>query len=300
MSKQNLDDLIEASEEAISKGEDLSDFDAEHHHKVKEEHKSKDEKIAEKIKEKRYEKKEAENSEEVAEATDEAENNSAVTDEEGEDKKKTAKKEKDAPKKKAKVRSKSYQEVRALVEPQKRYDLDEALELVKKVSMTKFDGNIELHVRLLGKSGKPEQVRGMINYPHSTGKKVNVVILDEKMIEEIAATKKIEADIYLATPALMPKIARLAKILGPKGKMPNPKAGTISADPEKTKADLEAGQAEYKTDSYGNVHQVIGKVSGNSEELKENYNTLINALPKEKIVTIVLCPTMGPSVKVQK
>ncbi|MDO8686673.1 MAG: 50S ribosomal protein L1, partial [Candidatus Berkelbacteria bacterium] len=170
--------------------------------------------------------------------------------------------------------------------------------LVKKTSMTKFDGNVEVHIRILGKNGKPEQVRGLLQYPHSTGKKISIVILDDRIIDEIEKTKKVEADIYLTTPAMMPKVAKLAKILGPKGKMPNPKAGTITADPEKTMKDMSAGQVEYKTDNTGNIHQVIGKVSGKVEDLEENLKELISVLPTEKIVSANLCATMGPAVKV--
>ena len=97
----------------------------------------------------------------------------------------------------------------------------------------------------------------------------------------------------------MPKIAKLAKILGPKGKMPNPKSGTISDNPEKVQKELEAGQVEYKSDQYGNIHQIIGKVSADSKKLEENFSALLYVLPKEKIASITICATMGPGVKVQ-
>jgi len=125
------------------------------------------------------------------------------------------------------------------------------------------------------------------------------VVIDEKEAAKIEKTGKAEADIYLATPALMPKIAHLAKILGPKGKMPNPKSGTITDDPKKTQKELEAGQVEYKTDSFGNIHQAIGKVSADKRILEENFRALLEVLPKERIVNITLCATMGPGVKVQ-
>lgn len=293
MSKQNLDELIEASEEAIEKGEDLSEIEADHKGKVKEKQKDQKGKVTEKIRDSRFKTEKAVH-EEVEETVDETAE--AVEGSDEEVKKSKAKKKKS----KAKIRSKKYQEAKVQIEPKERYELDKAIELVKKTSTTKFDGNIELHVRLLAKSGKPEQVRGLIKYPFSTGKKVSVVILDEKMIDEIASSGKADFDIALATPALMSKVAKLAKILGPKGKMPNPKAGTITADPEKTKAELEGGQTEYKTDSYGIIHQVIGKVSAKTEELEENFKTIMAVLPTEKIKSINLCATMGPSVKVQK
>lgn len=290
MAKQNLDELIKESEQAIEKGEDLSDIEAEHHHKEKLKVKSEKLKVEEKIKEAKFDKVESRKEEPESE------------EEKGKDEKEEEKKPSAAAKKvgKAKVRGKKYQEVKKLVDTNKKYEIGEAIELVKKTSITKFVGNVEAHIRLLDKSNKPEKTRGLIKYPFNIGKKILVEILDEKLIDEIATSKKITADIYLATPALMPRVARLAKILGPKGKMPNPKSGTVTADPEKTKADMESGQSEYKTDDYGIIHQVIGKVSQKNEELLENLKALLVTLPIEKISSINLCATMGPSVKVQK
>lgn len=247
---------------------------------------------AEEIKAKKIEKSKKE---EAAEATaPEAEVEKSK--EEGEAKPEAKKKEKVG---KAKVRSKKYQEAIALVDRTKKYDLAEAIDLVKKTTLTKFDGNVEVHARLLGKTGKPETLRGFLKYPHPTGKVTKVVILDEALAEEIQKTGKIDFDIALATPEMMPKIAKLAKILGPKGKMPNPKSGTISAEPEKVKKDLEGGQVEYKTDSYGSIHQIIGKVSADPRTLSENFEVLLAVMPKEKINSVTLCATMGPGVKVQ-
>ncbi|MGA2667258.1 MAG: 50S ribosomal protein L1 [Patescibacteria group bacterium] len=200
---------------------------------------------------------------------------------------------------KAKIRSKRYQEVLTLVDRTKKYDLSDAIELVKKTTLTKFDGNVEVHIRLLTKVGRPENLRGFIKYPHATGQKIAVVVLDEKKVLEIEKTGKAEADIYLALPEMMPKIAKLAKILGPKGKMPNPKSGTITSDPFKTKAEFEDGQVEYKTDSYGSIHQVIGKVSAKAEILSANFKALLDVLPKEKINSLTICATMGPGIKVR-
>ncbi|MDZ7586969.1 MAG: hypothetical protein U0946_04385, partial [Patescibacteria group bacterium] len=199
---------------------------------------------------------------------------------------------------KAKVRSKKYKGSLKLIDHHKIYDIREGIELVKKTSMTKFDGNVEVHIRILSKTGKGENVRGTLKYPHPTGKKINVIILDEKVIGEIEKTKKTDFDIALATPAMMSKVAKLAKILGPKGKMPNPKSGTVTEDPEKTKKELVGGLLEYKTDNYGIVHQVIGKVSAEPEVIEENYQALLAVLPKEKIATVNMCATMGPGIKV--
>jgi large subunit ribosomal protein L1 len=285
----NLDELLEEAEERVEKGEDLSEIETEHHGKQKEEVKSKKKDVAEEIKKARIDKNESDESEEMR-------------DEKGETSSETRKEasKKKAKKGKAKVRSQKYQKALELIDRNKKYEVAEALELVKKTSTTKFDGNVEVHIRVLGKTGKPEQARGLIQYPNATGRKLNVVILDDKTIDEIASTSKVEADIYLTTAANMPKVAKLAKILGPKGKMPNPKSGTITDDPEKAKKELEGGKTEYKTDSYGIIHQIIGKVSGANEALEQNLKTLLDVLPKDKINSINLCATMGPAVKIQK
>lgn len=297
MAKDKLDELIEESEKALEKGEDLSEIEAEHHHKVKEEPKDKKSSVAKAMEDKekvkwQEEKKGGDLSPEASAKGEEKQTEEKV---EGDKEKPKAKKEKQG---KAKIRSKKYQAALAAIDRNKKYELTDALELVKKTSMTKFDGNVEVHMRLLGKSGKPEQVRGLFKYPHATGKKVEVVILDDKIIEEIEKTQKTPADIYLTTPEMMPKVAKLAKILGPKGKMPNPKAGTITANPEKTKEEMAGGQVEYKTDSTGNIHQVIGKVSADNKILEENFQTLLSVLPVDKIVSLTLCATMGPGIKV--
>lgn len=277
--------------------EDLGGPIAEHHGKkklkVKSAFRHSKLKVEEKIKEGKFKKEEIT---EVSKPVDLPAQKSAKAGAEGE--------AREAPKKKvkvgkAKVRSKKYQAVNALIDHAQKYNLVEALDLVKKTSLTKFDGNVEVHIRILGKSGKPENIRGMLKYPHATGKSIKVVILDEKIAAEIEKTGKADADIYVTTPEMMSKIAKLAKILGPKSKMPNPKSGTISDNPEKTKKELEGGQVEYKSDSYGNIHQIIGKVSSASKMLEENFNALLYVLPKEKITSITICATMGPGIKVQ-
>jgi len=291
MAKDNLDALLEQAEEKIEKGEALDEIETEHHGKAKEH--TKKESVEDKIKHAKMEASE-EAEVEVEAETEEKESLDSARDKEKAEVKKKAKKGK------AKVRSNRYKQALEQIDRKKKYDISEALELAKKTSLTKFDGNVEIHVRVLGKSGKAEILRGMITYPHSTGKTVNVVILDEKTIEEIAKTGKADADIYVTSPADMPKVARLAKILGPKGKMPSPKSGTITENPEKTKEELSGGKTEYKSDSTGNIHQVIGKLSAKPEDLIANYKTFIAVLPIEKVVSITLCATMGPGIKVQK
>lgn len=276
-------------------GETLDDLGgpiAEHHGK-KLKAKSSKLKVEEKVKQEKYKKNKQ--TEEVKEPKDEegtektSEAQSAVA--EGEVRKKTKVG-------KAKIRSRKYKEVSSLIDRKKIYPFEEAIELVKKTSFSRFDGNVELHLRLVSKTGKAENVRGTLKYPHETGKKIKVIILDEAKIEEIEKTKKTDFDIAISSLEMMPKVAKLAKILGPKGKMPNPKSGTVTSDPEKTKKELEEGLAEYKTDSYGIIHQVIGKVSNAPKILEENFKALLTVLPKEKIKTVFLCATMGPSVKV--
>ena len=286
MAKQDLDQLLAQAQETLEQGGDLSKIDNDQNGKVKETV-SKKESIDDKIKKSRMQ---ANQAAEAAEGEEVAEDTKSG---------KTEKKKK-TKKGKAKVRSAKYIKAVEEIDRNKKYDITDALELVKKTTLTKFDGNVEIHIRLQGKSGKAEQLRGMIQYPHTTGKKVSVVILDEKTIEEITKTGKADADIYLTTPSDMPKVARLAKILGPKGKMPNPKSGTISLDPAKTKAELEGGKGEFKTDSYGIVHQILGKVSAKIEDLAANYKALLVLLPTERITSINICATMGPSVKVSK
>jgi len=269
---------------------------AEHHGKKKEKEKKK--KVEEEIKAKKFqkEKTKAVEKEKTKAAQEVEEKEETKTEEKAEEKAKPNKKVKVG---KAKIRSKKYQEINALIDHAKKYDLAEALELVKKTSLTKFDGNVEVHVRLLSKTGKPEILRGMLKYPNPTGKTIKAVIIDEKVASEIEKTGKAQADIYITTPEMMPKIAKLAKILGPKGKMPNPKSGTIADNPEKVQKELEAGQVEYKSDQYGNIHQVIGKVSADSKKLEENFNALLYILPKERITSVTICATMGPGIKAQ-
>ena len=268
--------------------EDLGSPIAEHHGKIKEKTKGKKEKVEDKIKESKFKK------EKIGIEQPEKEKKEEKIEEKPEEKK-SPKKEKAG---KAKVRSKKYKNILSSIDRNKKYDINSGIDLAKKTTLTKFDGNIEVHVRILNKNGKPESIRGILEYPHSTGKKLKIIILDEKKIEEIEKTKKTDFDIAIANPKLMPKVAKLAKILGPKGKMPNPKSGTVSNEPEKTKKELEEGKVEYKTDGGGNIHQVIGKISADNKILLENFNTLISVLPKDKITSITICATMGPGIKI--
>lgn len=196
------------------------------------------------------------------------------------------------------TRSQAYLKAKAQIEPGKLYKLVEAIELVKKVSTAKFDASIEIHLKLTAKKAKQqnESQRGVFNLPHGSGKIKNIIILDEKKIEEIAKTKKLDFDIALASPDLMPKVAKIAKILGPKGKMPDPKSGTVTTNPQKTIEEINKGKVEYRIDGGNNVHQIIGKVSWTDDKLQENIQAILSAFPKSKLEAVYLAASIGPAV----
>lgn len=211
--------------------------------------------------------------------------------------KKTKKKEpvkKSAPKKK---RSAKYIASIAHVEKGKLYELVEAIELIKKTSYAKFDGSVELHLKLLKKKskGSTESSKSVIHLPHGTGKEKKIIILDEAKIDQIAKTKKIDFDVAIASPELMPKVGKIAKILGPKGKMPDPKSGTVTNDPEKVIKEINSGKIEYRIDNSDNVHQIIGKVSWDAIKLKENATALLGSLQKNRISAAYITSSMSPS-----
>lgn len=201
---------------------------------------------------------------------------------------------------KARHRSARYLEVAATIEPGKRYNLDTAIGLAKQGSYAKFDGTLSIQVRVAPKKGKGESdsIRGLLQLPHGSGKQVSAVILTEEMIEKIASTGKVTHDILIATPALMPKVAKVAKILGPQGKMPSPKAGTVSDDPESIMKALTSGRVEYRADKSGIIAQPIGKVSWDDAKLAENAKAVIGALTGYQLLSVTLAATMGPGVRV--
>lgn len=210
--------------------------------------------------------------------------------------KKPVKKKKEG---KAKVHGKKYQEMLKMVDKTKFYPLKDAVSLVKKTSFTKFDGTVELHVNLNPLSlGEKKDFRTGVSLPHGTGKEVRVAIADDKILEEVAAGK-INFDILVAHPQMMPKLAKVARILGPKGLMPNPKTGTVTPDPEKRAKELSSGQVNIKTEP-GNpiIHMPIGKVSFDDKDITDNVNAVIDALGS-KVAKVTLSSTMGPGVKVQ-
>jgi len=214
------------------------------------------------------------------------------------DTKKKSKKVKKDGEVKVHVRGKKYLEARALVDRTKTYAITEALELVKKTSISKFDGTVELHISInvLANNNKKE-VRGEVALPHGTGKKINVVVADEAIIERIEAGK-IDFDILVAHPSMMPKLAKVARILGPKGLMPNPKTGTVTPDVEKRVKELSSGQVTYKSEPDNPlVHIVVGKVSFPEKQLKENIDAVVSSIGKGKISRVTIAATMGPGIR---
>ncbi len=202
-------------------------------------------------------------------------------------------------KQKVRVRSKRYQEAAKLVDKNKTYPIAEAIELVKKTSITKFYGTVELSVNLRPEVlGEGKSFRGSVRLPHSTGKTVRVAIADDELLANIEKGQ-LNFDILIAPPNMMPKLARYAKILGPKGLMPNPKAGTVTDNPQKRAKELAGGEVNFKNEPDQPIlHLVAGKVSQPEKELKENVEAYLAAIGKPKIMKVTLSSTMGPGVKI--
>jgi len=223
-------------------------------------------------------------------------------------------------------RSKRYQEVSKKVEKTKLYSVEEAVKLAKETAATKFDSSVEVHVNLsIEPSKSDQQVRGAITLPHGTGKTKKICAIvsadkekeakeagadlvgGEELIAQIKSTGKVDFGIAIATPDMMPKLAVVAKILGPKGLMPSPKNETITTNLKKTIDELKKGKVNFKNDDTANVHQIIGKVSFTEKQLLENYKAFIDALRKAKpsaakgsyINSVTMATSMGPGIKVQ-
>ncbi len=205
--------------------------------------------------------------------------------------------------KRKKVRGKNYQAMMVKVDRGKLYELGEAIEIVKAVNFVKFDASLDLHLNFLSKKGKGEDAlsRGIIELPNASGKKAKIIVLDDKKIEEISKSKKIDFDIALATPSQMLKIAKsgIARILGPKGKMPNPKYGTVTENIEETKKAIEAGRIEYRLDDGRNLHLTVGKISWDNKKIEENIKAVLAKLPVSRIKSATLSGSMGPAVKIK-
>lgn len=223
---------------------------------------------------------------------------------------------------KARVRSERYKKLVSQVDKANKYSLEEAIDLLKKTSDTKFDSTFEVHINLgLDTTKSDQQIRRSINLPHGLGKKISILVFadgkeateakkagaevgTEKTLETIEKGK-LDFDKVVATPAWMPKLARVAKILGPKGLMPNPKTGTVSENPAEIVGKLGAGMMEIRTEKMPIVHTSFGKASFKEAELKENLQSLVKEIEgakptgfkKELIRSIYLSSTMGPSLK---
>ena len=220
-------------------------------------------------------------------------------------------------------RGKKYLEKAKLVDRSVLYDVNEAFELIQKTTVAKFDESVEAHIKLGVDSRYAEQqVRGAVVLPHGTGKKIRILVFAkgpkateaeqagadfvgaEEFIPKIQNENWFDYDVVIATPDMMGIVGRLGKLLGPKGLMPNPKAGTVTMDVEKAVKEIKAGKIEYRLDKSNIIHVVIGKISFGTEKLKENFNTLINAIIKARpsaakgqyLRSVAIASTMGPGI----
>lgn len=205
---------------------------------------------------------------------------------------------KEKKKKQVKVRSKNYKAALTKLDHRRQYSIDEAIPLLRQVSLTKFDGTVELHINTVEKG-----LSGRLPLPHGTGKKIKVEIAEGTNIDKIidkVEKGKIDFDALVAHPQVMSKLAKIARYLGPKGLMPNPKNGTISTEPEKVAEKLRAGQISWKTESeYPVIHQVIGKLSFADNQLTDNFKALVRSIGEVKIKNITLKSTMSPGIKLK-
>ncbi len=198
-----------------------------------------------------------------------------------------------------KIRSKKYVAATNLLADREAVAIADAIERVKQSSYSKFDGTVELHARLIMKKGSsPDSVRALVQLPGGSSSQVNAVVLTDELIDEIAKTKKANADMYLATPAMMPKVAKVAKILGPQGKMPNPKTGTVTDNPADAIKEIQSGRIEYRADAQGIVHLGVGKTSWTADRLASNILAVLQSIGFGRLRSVSLTSTMGPGIVV--
>jgi len=204
-------------------------------------------------------------------------------------------KEAKKPKKiKKKIRGKKYQEAKSKVEKNKTYSIKEAIALLKTIKYTKFDESVEVHLNV-DRTG----LKGEVELPYSTGKKMRVAIVDDKVLAEIEKGQ-INFDVLIAHPSFMPKLVKFARVLGPKGLMPNPKNGTISPNPQEAAKKFQKGLLHWKTESkFPLVHQMLGKISQKDEELEENIKAFLKAVGLSHIKEAFLKTTMSPSIRIK-
>ena len=221
-------------------------------------------------------------------------------------------------------RGKKYTDAAKLIDRSVQYDVDQAISLVKKSAVAKFDETIEAHIRL-GVDGRhaDQQVRGAVVLPHGTGKTVRVLVFakgdkvaeaqaagadfvgGDELIPRIQNEGWFEFDVVVATPDMMGVVGRLGRVLGPKGLMPNPKAGTVTMDVTKAVNDIKAGKIEYRLDKTNIIHVPVGKASFTEEQLADNFQALMGAIIKAKpasakgqyLKSVTIASTMGPGVK---
>jgi len=222
-------------------------------------------------------------------------------------------------------KGKKYVEASNKIEKSKLYTKEEAIKLVKETSYASFDASVELALRLnLDTKKADQQLRGALVLPNGTGKTKRVLVIakgeaakaakeagadyvgDVDMIEKIEKENWFDFDTMIATPDMMPMLGKIGRVLGPKGLMPNPKTGTVTMDTKTAVEDVKKGRVEYRTDSYGNVHVIIGKVSFEDDKLVENLNAFVSLINKTKpsvvkgkyILNVSVSSTMGPGVKI--
>ena len=220
---------------------------------------------------------------------------------------------------------KKYIAAKKLVDSKKIYSVAEAVKLAKETSYSKFDASIDIAIKLNVDTTKAEQqLRGSIALPHYYGKTTRILVIDDSITadqakkagaeffggdEKIAEIKDgwLDFDVLITTPKFMPKLAKLGKILGPKGLMPNPKLGTVTTKVVDTIKEFKGGKSTYRTDTYGNIHMIIGKKSAKNEDIVENVETLISFITSKRpstikgeyIKSIYISSTMGPSIRIK-
>ena len=222
---------------------------------------------------------------------------------------------------------KKYVEASNKVDKNESYSITDAIKLVKETSITKFDSTIEVALKLNVDPKKQDQVlRGSLVLPNGSGKSKRILVLakgeqaeiaknagadyvgDKDLIEKIKTENWLDFDIIVATPDMMPEVGKIGNILGPRGLMPNPKTGTVTPKVETAIADIKKGMIEYRTDSYGNIHTIIGKASFTEQALEENLRYVVSTIAKNKpntvkgalIQNITISSTMGPGIRVNK
>lgn len=222
-------------------------------------------------------------------------------------------------------KGRKYTEACKKVDKNASYTKEEAVKLVKETSITKFDSSVEVAIKLnLDTKKADQQLRGAFVLPNGSGKTKKVLVIaknafadqareagadyvgDVDMLEKIEKENWFDFDTLIATPDMMPQLGKLGKVLGPKGLMPNPKTGTVTTDVKKAVQDVKSGRIEYRTDSFGNIHALIGKVSFDEEKLLQNLNAFVSMIAKTKpavvkgtyIQNISISSTMGPGIKI--